>query len=141
MIARFIVIFAVAMTGQSFAKDLVTKRNPRKPNQVEALAIHFEVVYGEKTTYFQVVKTKNGGRVDFSNNLGAKDSKDISAGDYEFLKTKVARLTGLSNKKEFCNRKYVEVTDGTRQVLGCLGAPNKLAVEIQKIVNLISLLF
>lgn len=141
MIAKSLIIFSLVVTSQSFAKSVATKKNNRNPKQVEASAINFKVVYGEKITYFDVVKAKNGGRVKFSNNLGAKDAKDISANDCEFLRSKVSGLTEPSNKKEFCTRNYIEITDGARQILGCLGAPNKLATEIQETANLLSALF
>lgn len=141
MIAKFLVIISMVITSQSLAKSVASKKNDRKPNQIEASAINFKIVYGEKTTYFVVVKTRSGGRVDFSNNLGAKDSKNISTNDYEFLSSKISGFTEPFNKKEFCSRNYIEISEGARKIVGCLGAPNKLAIEIQATANLLSTLF
>lgn len=141
MIAKFLIIISMLITSQSFAKSAANKKDNRKPNQVEASRINFKIVYGEKTTYFIVVKTKRGGRVAFSNNLGARDTKDISTDDYEFLRSKVSGFDGPTNKKEFCHRNYIEISEGARQVLGCIGAPNRLATEIQEVANLLSALF
>lgn len=141
--AKLIVLTSLLISSFCFAKtsSSATKKQNRKPNQVESSTIIFKVVYGEKTTIFNVSKGKNGGRVEFSNNLGARDTKEISVADYEYLKSKVLGLSGTNNQKEFCMRNFIEVKTDSREFLGCLGAPNKLAVEIQETANLISVLF
>jgi hypothetical protein len=125
----------------AFAKDPGSKKISRKPSQTEASAMNFTIVYGDKTTVFKVSKDKKGGRIDFSNNLGSQKTKIIPAADLEFLKSKVSNLTGPTNKKEFCTRRYIEVKTDSHQFVGCLGASNKLAQDIQEITNLITILF
>jgi|GEM_PF-3885432 hypothetical protein len=140
-ILKFLILFSLIITNFAFAKNNVTKKTSRKPNQLENTAIQFKVVYGEKTTLFVVSKSKNGGVVEFSNNLGAKETKTISFADYDYLKSKVSSLSGPTNQKEFCMRNFIEVKTESREFLGCLGALNKLAVDIQETTNLISILF
>lgn len=140
-ILKLIFLFSLIATNFAFAKSQVIKKTTRKPNQVESTTIQFKVVYGEKTTLFVVSKNKGGGLVEFSNNLGAKESKTISFADYDYLKSKISNLSGPTNRKEFCMRSFIEVKTENRELLGCLGASNKLAVDIQETTNLISVLF
>ncbi len=137
---KIILLTSLIATNFAFAKTSEVKKTTRKPNQVEGSTIRFRVVYGEKTTFFVVSKTKNGGRVEFSNNLGARETKELSIVDYDYLKSKVSNLSG-TNQKEFCMRNFIEVKTDSREILGCLGAPNKLAEDIQETTNLISILF
>lgn len=137
-----LLIIPLLMPGLASAKVASKKKAGRKPSQVEASApIGFKVVYGEKTTLFLISKSRAGGRVEFSNNLGARSSKDISSDDYDYLNSKVQKLSGPTNRKEFCLRNYVELTADGKRLLGCLGAPNKLAKDMQETVNLLSVLF
>lgn len=138
---KVILLTSLIATNFAFAKSSAVKKTNRRPNQVESSTIRFRVVYGEKTTFFIVSKTKNGGRVEFSNNLGARETKELSIADYDYLKSKVSSLSGTTNQKEFCMRNFIEVKTDTRELLGCLGAPNKLAENIQETTNLISILF
>lgn len=138
---KLILLASLTATNFAFAKPPTVKKTSRKPNQVESSNIRFRIIYGEKTTFFVISKTKNGGLVEFSNNLGARDRKEISLADYRYLKTRVSNLSGTTNQKEFCMRNFIEVQNDNRKLLGCLGAPNKLAEDIQETVNLISILF
>lgn len=140
-ISKLILLASLMATNLAFAKIQVVNKTMRKPSQVESPIIRFRVVYGEKTTLFNVSKGKNGGRVEFSNNLGARETKEISTADYDYLKSKVSNLSGPTNQKEFCSRNFIEVKVDSRELLGCLGAPNKHAEAIQEIINLISILF
>ncbi len=124
-----------------FASPSTADRSSRKPNQVEGSTIHFKIVYGEKTTFFIVSKIKSGGKVEFSNNLGSRETKEISAVDYDYLKSKVSNLSGTNNQKRFCLRNFIEVKTDARELVGCLGAPNRLAKDILGVTNLISTIF
>lgn len=140
-ISKLILLASLMATNLTFAKIQVANKTMRKPSQVESPIIRFRVVYGEKTTLFNVSKEKNGGRVEFSNNLGARETKEISIADYDYLKSKVSNLSGPTNQKEFCSRNFIEVKVDSRELLGCLGATNKLAEDIQETTSLISILF
>ena len=104
-------------------------------------ALIFKIVYGEKVTVFEIDNSKAKPKIAFSNSLGNRASREISLDDYDFLKSKVSNLQGETNRKDFCTRSYIEVKAGSRELLGCLGSPNKMAKELLDIVNLISLLF
>lgn len=134
----FLLTFAMLIFCQHFseAKNIV-----RKPSQAENLPIQIKVIYGEKITLFSIAKTKSNGRVEFSNNSGAKDSKDISLKDYDFLKNKISKISGTSNDKSFCIRNYITINLNNRELVGCIGAPNNFAREIQETTNLVSVLF
>ncbi|MBK7844219.1 MAG: hypothetical protein IPJ71_11070 [Bdellovibrionales bacterium] len=125
----------------AFANPSTVERTNRKPNQIERSTIRIRVVYGERTTFFVVYKVKNGGKVEFSNNLGARETKEISAGDHDYLKLKVSSLSGTNNEKRFCLRNFIEVKTDARELVGCIGATNKLAKGIQHVTNLISTIF
>lgn len=132
----FIFLILLAFVPQfSQAKKLV-----RKPNQAET-PIKITVLYGEKVTLFSITNDKNKGRVEFSNNSGAKDSKEISLKDYEYLKTKISKISGISNDKSFCNRNHITINFENKELVGCIGAPNSFAREVLNITNLISILF
>ncbi len=131
----------LATTSLAFAKAPSSKKSLRKPNQVEITMIRFKIVYGEKTTLFKVAAAKTGARVDFSNNLGSHATKEISSADYDYLRSEVSNLTEPSNQKVYCSRNFIEITTEMHTSVGCLGAPNRLAHDMQKTVNLISILF
>ncbi len=139
--AKLIFIFGIFIASITFAKGAEGKKLSRKPNQVENKTMRLKVVYGEKTTVFLVSKSKNGGYVHFSNNLGTQDGKPINSADFDFLSSKVASFQEPTNLKEFCSRNYIELKSDGRELLGCLGAPNKLAEGMQELTNLLSALF
>jgi hypothetical protein len=140
-ISKFVFLILLMATNFSFGKSKVIKKTVREPNQSEMTTAHFRVVYGDKTTIFDVSKSKNGGQVNFSNNFGAHETKKISMSDYKYLISKISSLSGVNNKKEFCMRNFIEIKTETREILGCLGAQNKFATDIQEIANLMSILF
>ncbi len=141
-ILKLALVAALLVSQTAFGKELPKKKYVRKPNQAESFSpVQFKIVYGDKTTFFMISKSKTGGRVAFSNNLGARDNKEISAADYEFLKERVASFDEPSNLKAYCSRNYIEMTVGNLKTLGCLGSPNGLAKRLQETTNLISLLF
>ena len=125
--------------------SLATMAAKKKSKKIEKLitvpTLQFGIVYGDKITAFNVFPAQGGGRVEYSNSHGAKGTEKLSATDYEFLKSKVAALKGPSNKQEFCPTTYMVVKGEGVHLLGCLGAPNKLAQDLQSTVNLLSLLF
>lgn len=112
----------------------------RKPNQTEAPTIVIKSVYGDRTTQFFVYQSKDGNRVDFSNNVGGKGSRVISSDDFNFLQKKIAKISG-SNDKVFCSRSNITIKMGPQEVVGCMGASNKVAREVQETTNLLSMLF
>ena len=103
--------------------------------------IKIKVIYGEKITLFSISKIKDKGKVEFSNNAGAKGAKEISLKDYEFLKNKIAKAPGTSNDTSFCLRNYIAVTLNNREMIGCIGSSNSFARELQETTNLVSILF
>lgn len=101
-----------------------------------------KIVYGEKTTFFNVLpKSGKAIRLYFANNEGGKGDRQISQADYDFVKDKIANLKGPSNNKDFCIRSFVEVRMDDKSVVGCLGSNNKVAKDLQEIADLFALLF
>lgn len=135
----FVILFLMA--NIVFAKTSVAKGAGRKPSQSEPTPITFKITYGERITLFSVSKIKTGGLVELSSNTGTRSKKEISAADYQFLKSKVSNLSGTSNSKEFCVRNYIELKAEGRELVGCLGAKNKIAQDMQETVNLLGVLF
>ena len=103
--------------------------------------MEYKVVYGDKVTSFVISKTKTGGAIEYSNNLGLKSSTKISTTDFDYLKDKVNKAKGPTNKLEFCRRSYIEVTTDKRKLMGCIGGQNTVARNLQSTVNLLSILF
>ena len=119
-----------------------TVANIRSPNQVvEPGMISINVVFGEKTTSFIILKSKTGAVVGFSNNAGETRSTEVSKDDYAFITDKINKISGTTNQKSFCNRNYIEVETDARNLVGCLGSTNKVAEELQRVTNLLTLLF
>ena len=134
-------VLTLSLTTLAKTTKPAPRRAGRRPTQAETAPTRFRVVYGEKTTSFVLSKVSTGGRVEFANTEGARATKTISAADYEYLKSKVAALKGPTNRSEYCPRSFVTVTTAERELLGCLGAPNALAKDLQETTNLLSLLF
>jgi hypothetical protein len=125
-----------AVTGLSATKNI-----DRKPNQAQAATFQLKVVYGDKTTFFKLSRGNGDATASFSTNVGTHSSKTISLANYDYLKLKVDGLSGVSNEKNFCARKYIDLRTDSKEFVGCLGASNKLARDIQEIANLAALLF
>jgi len=136
---RSILLSSIFLIQLADAKSLENKNV--NDQGVKNNSIQFKVVFGEKETVFKVSPSKLGGAVDYSNNFGARNSRKISLADYVFFKSKVDHLSGPTNKKEFCNRDYIELSFPKRELIGCLRAENKLASEMREMTNLLSLLF
>lgn len=139
MIKRFILtVLILALVPQlAFSK----KSSSRKPSQAKEQSIFIKSIYGERISLFSVTPSNGTALVEFSNNSGAKSSRTISAKDFDFLKGKVSKISGASNDKAFCLRNYTAITTGSREIIGCMGAPNRVAKDIQETVNLLSVLF
>jgi hypothetical protein len=113
---------------------------------VSLIAAHVEaaddfqvkVVYGEKTTEFRI---HDSGKVEFVNNYGMKTSKKLKSNDLKFLRDRVAKIKGPSNKLKNCPNTYVTLRQNKSQLNGCLGTQNTTARELQKVANLLALLF
>lgn len=134
----FLAIVMLALIPHfSFAK----KSGTRKPNQIKDQGVFIKSVYGEKISLFSVTQSNGTALVVFSNNSGAKDSRTISVKDFDFLKNKISKTSGTSNDKAFCLRNYTVIATASREITGCMGAPNRVAKEIQETVNLLSILF
>lgn len=126
-----------------FTPQLAFSKNQktRKPSQTKEQNIFVKSVYGEKISLFSITSSNETALVEFSNNSGTKISRTISAKDFDFLKGKVSKISGTSNDRAFCFRNYTAITMGNREIIGCMGAPNRLAKDIQETVNLLSILF
>lgn len=139
MINRFIAmgVMLVLIPQLAFSKNQKT----RKPSQSKEQSIFIKSVYGEKISLFSITPSNETAVVEFSNNSGTKSSRTISAKDFDFIKGKVSKISGASNDKAFCLRNYTAITTGNREIIGCMGAPNRVAKDIQETVNLLSILF
>ena len=107
----------------------------------EVTPIEFKVVYGDRTTLFVLRPNKLGATVDYSNDRGRISSKQVTAKEFQFLKTKVSELGGPTNLRSDCHRSYVELKTNRRTLLGCIGSRNKLTEDLQKLTNLLSIIF
>jgi hypothetical protein len=103
--------------------------------------ISMKVVSGDLESYFTIVKSESGGRVELSNSNGLEKSVEISKTNYDFLKSELTRLPKESNKLSFCKRRYIKVHDGKSEHIGCLGSPTPIAKKLQDTANTLSLLF
>lgn len=143
MINKITIAIFLSFTLFSFSGvyALPLKKPDRAPNQIESSSIKFTIVYGEKTTNFILTNNPSGKLIEHSNSFGAHSTKKISDADFDYIKSKLESIAGPTNKKDFCPRNYVEITNGSFELTGCLGALNKVSGQIQELVNLISLLF
>ena len=131
-------VFCLSGTTPALAKKSADIK--RKPNQ-ESSQLQFKILFGEKTSFFSIAKTDSGAHIDFQNNQNIHSSKDISARDYEYITKRVSTLTASRNNIENCSRSYIEFTDSSKKVTGCIGSFNKTTHELQEITNLIAILF
>ncbi len=113
----------------------------RKPAQESTRPIVFKIVYGDRDSQIVLVKTKAGGQMFFSNNHGKHMKREISSQDYEYFRTRFTSLPGPTNKKQFCERSYAEITSGSDHKVGCLKAKNKLSREMREISDIMATLF
>lgn len=105
-----------------------------------AALIKVKVVFGEKTSEFKLSKTSAGGNLDFSDNNGVKKSRKLSSKELIDLASQVSNLRGISNQLEFCNRTFIKLSHGKKDVYGCLGAQNQMATDLERFSNLLSLI-
>lgn len=138
-----LVLVSLSLVGLATAKEIeftpTERPKPRQRQKAESLRIKVE--FGDQITYFNIAKTKKGGKIEFSNVAGAKDTKEITKEDFEYLLSKVASYPKGTNSLELCPRSYIEVRSSSRTIVSCLGAPHKLAREVQRTANLLSALF
>jgi len=139
MIKRFILaaLMLALVPHLAFSK----KSSTRKPNQAKEQSIFIKSIYGERISFFSIIPSNGTALVEFSNNSGAKSTRTISAKDFDFLKSKISKISGTSNDRAFCIRNYTVITTANREITGCMGAPNRVAKSIQESVNLLSVLF
>jgi hypothetical protein len=131
-----IYLFIFSLGSTSYAKKAT-----RKPSQVNK-EIAMKVVYGEKTTFFNVLpKSDKVIQLYFANNEGRKGDRSLSQADYDFIKGKILDIKGPSNKKEFCSRSFIEIRLEDKLFVGCIGSNNKVAKTLQEISDLFVLLF
>lgn len=135
------ILFCGLLPFSALAKKPVVNKHPARKPQAVSGTLFFKTVYGERASLFRVTKMPRGGRVDFVNSQGSRGTKDISAADYEFLKSRVSAMKGPANQKRYCMRNYMEVKSDSKAVVGCLGANNKLSISMQQTVNILSMLF
>ena len=137
-----LVLSCLIIVGGGFATaGSSSKKTARKPNQIESSQISFKVTYGEKATAFVLSQQKKGPQIELTNSQGRHDIREITQKDADYIRSQVLALSGPSNQIEFCTRNYIEVKVEARDLIGCLGSPNKLAQGLKDITNLISLLF
>lgn len=129
----------------SFAKGSLTQASKKKagrvPTQSAPAPIQFKIVAGEKTSVFLVTPSKEAVKVQYQASDRPVQSRDITQKDFAFLNESITSLKGVSNKLEFCPRSYIEVITANRTLVGCLGAKNQMADEIQKLTSTLSILF
>lgn len=134
-------LIASVCFAKSPAASKATKKSGRVPTQAAPAPIQFRIVAGEKTSVFLVTPSKEGVKVQFQSGERPSQSREISQKDFTFLSESITSLKGVSNKLEFCPRSYIEVIGANRSLLGCLGAKNEMADEIQRLTSTLSLLF
>lgn len=99
--------------------------------------IRVDVLFGDRRTNFLLEKSTAGGILSFRNNQGRKRTQNLSAENYKYLSSRLTQKRE-TNLKEFCPRRYVEITNGTSKTLGCIGSGNAVARDLTKIVNLMA---
>lgn len=105
----------------------------------QAADMKFTVVYGEKTSVFEIHKTKSGAELNFNNSDGKKIKRELSQDDFKFLIESAQKYKG-ENEKRFCERSYVRFESTKKSYFACLGSPTPIAKSLQKTTNLLSLL-
>jgi hypothetical protein len=117
----------------------VAKTPRRKPNQAEPKGIAVVVTYGDKISTFLITNENAGTKIEF-NATGERPRTKVGAPkDWTYLNGRISAMTGPSNDPKLCPRTNVLITRGTQQIFGCLTAPNPLATQMRKLVNLLAL--
>lgn len=105
----------------------------RTPAMGQAMTI--EVVFGNRRSIFKLEGP--GKSVTYSTSYGSGDKKaKLTVEDYAFFDRRIRGLTEEDNNPKICPKKYVRIRSRYGVKTGCYGAPNNLAVKMDKIVNL-----
>lgn len=102
--------------------------------------LYFKVVFGEQVSEFVVKSSKDKPVVEFSNNFGRQDLRQIKPNDFKFLMRETKNYKG-QNSKEFCKRHYIEFSSNKRKHIGCIASPTKISKQLKQTTSLLSLLF
>jgi hypothetical protein len=111
-----------------------------KATAADALLAEITVRYGDKENAFKISKQEEHYQVE-KTSRGNSQIRSLDAKDYQYLKVRFEKIKAANNLKSFCPRNFIEARFENKKLLGCLGAPNKTAQEIQHITNLLSLRF
>jgi hypothetical protein len=137
MMSRFFMMALILMPLMVFA----THKGAGEDAASRGPTVQFTVVYGEKTTYFEIYKTKTGGVVEFYNNQGDHRSKILDSSDYDFFIAKAKAFAGPSDRLESCQREHIQVTDKSRKTIACLHGTTKQARDVRETTNSLARMF
>jgi hypothetical protein len=112
-----------------------------KPTKMDPGTLRLKIVYGQKISLFVISRKGTGGQIQYVNSTGSRGQRDITAMNYDFLKTKLIETGGPANNRDYCKRNYIELTSVAHSSIGCMGSPTKTARTLQETANLLSTMF
>ena len=132
MIKKYLFIFfLMSIQGTTYGAEA---------KKIAAVPMNLSVNYGDKTTKYEIIKTTAGGKITLSNNEGLLSTKEISLKNYNYLISRAKKVKD-TNKKEFCQRNYIELSAGSKKSLGCIGSGSSTARDLTQLSNLLGVVF
>ena len=96
-------------------------------------------VYGDRRSTFKFEGP--GKSVAYGSTYGDDKKAKLTVEDYAFFDRRIRGLTEEDNNTKLCPRKYIRIRSRYGVKTGCAGAPNHLAIKMDRIVNLASKYF
>lgn len=122
------------------AKKTAPAKAKRSVSQVIP-PLSIKVVFGDKTTNFEITKSLSAAQVVLTDNYGAHQTKEISQRDHQFIYAQMQAIRGPTNQKIYCQRNYIEFRYNQKSMLGCLHSANKVSTQMRELANLLALMF
>lgn len=117
----------------------VTAAQKAKTKPVSEDPLVLSVYYGDKITAYQIVKTESGGKIVYTSSNGKQLEKPVTKKNYDYFLSEFNRIQD-GNKKEFCPRNYIEMKQGAKTHLGCIGSATSAAKKLTFLSSAITLL-
>ena len=122
----------VLVIPAALAKPAPVVAAKRAPAMGQMMTV--EVVYGDRSSRF---KFEGPGKfVEYASSYGGERKAKLTVEDYAFFDRRIRGLTEPDNNTKLCPRRFVRIRSRYGVKIGCAGAPNNLAVKMDRIVNL-----
>lgn len=102
--------------------------------QTEPSSVSVKVQFADKSNHYQISSHK----ISFSNSDGLNLEKELSEIDFQFMLSEIFNMTSDSNDLEFCQRQYIEITYKENTKLACLKGQNKLSLQMNDFLKLLT---